>query len=175
MRNCVTISAFLAFCCVCFPSVSFGRLGETEEQLEKRYGRPFYQTTDKANMPPGGEKRLNYLKDNISVYATLYRGRSVAEGYEFKDNSGRPLPIEGDALDKAEAIIEASSAGHTWRRHPTPQLANPRILHAWERSDGKASAIIWRNEPSILELSDTEFMRESGRARKAASAGASGF
>lgn len=34
------------------PAACFGRLGETEEQLERRYGRPFYQTTDKSMMPP---------------------------------------------------------------------------------------------------------------------------
>jgi hypothetical protein len=157
------------------PEVCFARLGETEEQLGQRYGRPFYQSTDKSVVPPGGEKRLNYLKDNITVHVTLYQGRSVVEGYEFKDDGRKPLPIEGDVLDTAEAILEASSQGHGWRRHPMPQQVNPRILHVWQREDGNASAVVWRNEPNTLEVSDSEFMRESNRARKASSTGASGF
>jgi hypothetical protein len=169
------IFACLAFAYVCLPGASFGRLGETEEQLERRYGRPFYQTTDRANMPLGGEKRLNYLKDNITVHVTLSRGRSVSEGYEFKTNDRRPMPIDGDVLNTAEAILDANSEGHEWSRHPAPQSVNPRILHVWQRSDGEASAVVWKNEPSMLELSDNEFMRETGRARRAESAGASGF
>lgn len=157
------------------PAACFGRLGETEEQLERRYGRPFYQTTDKSMMPPAGEKRLNYLKDDITVNVTLYQGRSVSEGYEFKDSARRPVPIEGDSLDRAEAILEASSQGHEWNRHPAPQRVNPGILHVWQRSDGNASAVVWRNKPNMLEVSDSEFMQESNRARKAGAAGASGF
>lgn len=170
-----SLFACLAFCCVSVPSVSFGRLGENEQELERRYGRPFYQTTDKANIPPGGEKRLNYLRENITVHVTLSRGRSVAEGYEFKDNAQEPLPIEGKVLQTAEAILEANSEGHEWKRHPIPRSINPDILHVWQRSDGGASAVVWEKEPNMLELSDTAFMQESNRARKAASAGASGF
>ena len=157
------------------PPLCFGRLGETEEELERRYGRPFYQTTDRANMPPGGEKRLNYLKDNITVHVTLHRGRCVSEGYEFKDSQRRPLPIENETLDTAEAILEASSQGSEWSRHPAPETVNPGIKHVWQRADGGASAVVWRNSPNMLELTDNEFMAESNRARKANAAGASGF
>jgi hypothetical protein len=165
----------VAYICLVSPAVCLARLGETEEQLERRYGRPVYQTTDKAGMPPGGEKRLNYLKDNITVHVTLHQGRSVAEGYEFKDGSRGALPIEGDVIDTAEAILDASSQGHEWRRHPAPTRINPGMLHVWQRSDGKAGAIVWRNKTNMLELTDMEFMKESNRARKAGASGASGF
>lgn len=175
MNKHLHLLACVVYACLLSPAVCFGRLGETEDQLERRYGRPFYQTTDKSMMPPAGEKRLNYLKDDITVNVTLYQGRSVSEGYEFQDSDRRPLPIEGDVLDRAEAILEASSQGHNWNRHPAPQKINPGILHVWQRSDGNASAVVWRNNPNMLEVSDSEFMQESNRARKAGAAGASGF
>lgn len=175
MNKHVHLQAYVFYACLLSPAVCFGRLGETEDQLEKRYGRPFYQTTDQSMMPPAGEKRLNYLKDDITVNVTLYQGRSVSEGYEFTDGDRRPAPIEGDLLVRAEAILEASSQGHNWKKHPAPQLVNRDILHVWERSDGNASAVVWRANPNTLELTDMEFMRESNRARKAGAAGASGF
>jgi hypothetical protein len=52
---------------------------------------------------------------------------------------------------------------------------NPDFIHVWERSDGNASAVVWRAKPNTLELTDMEFVRESNRARKAGAAGASGF
>lgn len=175
MKTLFRLLQVVAYSCLVFPAVCLARLGETEEQLERRYGRPFYQTTDRANMPPGGEKRLNYLKDNITVHVTLHQGRSVSEGYEFNDSKRDPLPIEGDVVDTAEAILEASSQGHEWRRNPAPQRINPGILHVWQRSDGNASAVVWRNKTNMLEVTDTEFMKESNRARKAGASGASGF
>ena len=157
------------------PEICFGRLGETEEQLQRRYGPPFWQSTKIEDVPPGGEKRLHYLKDKILIYVTLFQGRSVSEGFAFEDAKGRPLPIEGDLIEKVEAILDDNSDGREWRRHPAPQVVNKEFLHGWERDDGKAAALVWRNAPNILEVSDVEFEQESDRARRAAAAGASGF
>jgi hypothetical protein len=175
MKTLLCLMSLTAYGYLLAPPMCFGRLGETEEQLDRRYGRSFYQTTDKSMMPPAGEKRLNYLKDDITVSVTLYQGRCVLEGYEFRDSNRRPAPIEGDLLVRAEAILEASSQGHEWHKHPAPQQVNPDFVHVWERSDGNASAVVWRAKPNTLELTDMEFVRESNRARKAGAAGASGF
>ena len=157
------------------PETCFGRLGETEEELQRRYGQPFYETTKKDEVPPGGEKILSYLKDKITISVTLRQGRSVREVYEFKDANRRPLPIEGDLIEKVEAIIDANSDGRTWRRHPAPQGTIPNALHLWERDDDNASAFVWKDEPSALEVSHRVFILESIKAQRAAAAGASGF
>jgi hypothetical protein len=54
-------------------------------------------------------------------------------------------------------------------------MLNKGILHGWERDDGEAIGVVGRQNPNILEVSTTEFQQESGRARRAAAAGASGF
>ncbi len=174
MQKYVCILTYLICGIAISPEICFGRLGETEEELQRRYGQPFYQTTKKDEVPPGGEKMLSYLKDKIVIHVTLFQGRSVSEGFEF-ENAGRPLPIEGDLIQKAEAILDANSSGRNWRRQPAPQVLNNEILHGWERDDGRAFAIVWRPNPNILEVSTVEFQKESGRARRAAAAGASGF
>ena len=158
------------------PEICFGRLGETEEQLQRRYGEPFYQTTKKDEVIPGGEKELHYLKheEGIVIRVTLFQGRSVGEGFEF-ENDGRPLPIEGDLIEKAEAILDANSNGRKWRRNHAIQIMNNEILDGWERDDGKAFAIVWRIKSNMLEVTDVEFQQEISRAKRAAAAGASGF
>jgi hypothetical protein len=175
MKKHFHLFACVLYVCLISPAVCFGRLGETEEELERRYGRPFHETTDADSMPPGGEKKLAYLKDNITVHVTLFRGRSVSEGYEFKDGDRNPTPIEGEVLEKAIAILDANSQGHEWDRHPSPARSNPNFFQVWNRTDGNAVAIVWRNKSNMLELTDMEFMRESNRARRANAAGASGF
>lgn len=175
MKKCFCLLVYLICGISLGPEICFGRLGETEVELERRYGRPFYQSTKKDDVPPGGEKTMSYLKDNIVIHVTLFRGRSASEGFQFEDASGRPLPIDGDVIEKAEAILDANSDGRKWRRHAAPQMLNKGILHGWERDDGEAIGVVGRQNPNILEVSTTEFQQESGRARRAAAAGASGF
>ena len=159
------------------PEICFGRLGETEEQLQRRYGEPFYQTTKKDEVTPGGEKELHYLKhkEGIVIRAILFQGRSVSEIYEFTGDKQRPLPIEGDLIAKAEAIIEANSEGNAWRRLPAPQLLNPDMLYLWSRADSGARAVVWKDMPNALNVSLMVFVQEVQRAERAAAAGASGF
>jgi hypothetical protein len=175
MKNCFCPLVYLVCGIALSPETCFGRLGETEAELERRYGRPFYQSTKREDVPPGGEKTLSYLKDKIVIHVTLLRGRSASEGFEFKDANGRPIPIDGDVIEKAEAILDANSNGRVWRRLPAPQMVNKAFLHGWERDDDEAAAVVWRNDPNILEVSTSEFQQETGRARRAAAAGASGF
>lgn len=158
-----------------WPANCFGRLGETEEQLAQRYGQPYFQSTKKDDVPPGGEKTMIYVKDKIVIHVTLLRGRSASEGFRFNDANGRPIPIEGDVMEKAEAILDANSNGRKWQRHPAPQMVNKEILHGWERDDDAATAMVWRSNPNVLEVSTNEFHQESRRASRAAAAGASGF
>lgn len=62
------------------------RLGETEEQLEKRYGKPVYK---------GDYSTLYAVTGGYMVSVTFEGGLSVSERYS-KDQNGRPSPISKD-------------------------------------------------------------------------------
>jgi hypothetical protein len=165
----------LALVLAMFPTLCWGRLGETEEQLNARYGEPTFESTKKGTMPAPAEKHLEYLKDGVVISVALYQGRSVIENYAFKDENRRAVSIDGDVVAKADAIVQVNGGGFEWKRHPNPQAENREVLHAWHRKDGRARALVWANQADVLEVTDLLFMEELVRAQEAESAGASGF
>jgi hypothetical protein len=156
------------------PAVALARLGETEEELVARFGRSTSQVTDKDKIGIA-DKELMFEKNGTIIHATIYNGVCVGEGYEFMDRNGNELPLRGDALEKAEAALGANAAGFRWQKHPDPSSINPEMMHAWNRTDGQVSAVVWRNSPNILEITDMGFLREANQAKRAKAAGDAGF
>lgn len=156
------------------PSVSFARLGETEDELIKRFGRPVSTITDKDDIGIA-DKQLMFKKGDTIIHATIYRGECVSEGYQFMDGDGEAVPLKGPALEKAEAALGANAAGFEWQKHPSPGAINPDMLHAWNRTDGAVAAVVWRNRPETLEIQNMRFVHEQNTSKRASAAGASGF
>lgn len=156
------------------PSVSFGRLGETEEELIKRFGRPVSEITDKKEIGIA-DKELMFKKNDAIVRVTIYQGQCVSEGYQFMDRAGNAVPLHGADLAKADAALGANAAGFEWQKHPAPHNINPDMLHAWNRTDGAVAAVVWRNKPGMLEIQSMNFIQAENAAKRSSAAGNSGF
>jgi hypothetical protein len=150
----------------------FARLGETEEELEKRYGKPLEVRARPPEAPPA-EKAMVFTKDNMIVIVHVFQGRSVSEWYWFRDSNRKEFPVEKDP-QKAEALLRANSAGVVWEKHP-PIASNKEISLYWKRSDEQALAYVLKEEPEILRVQDASFVKESANSDKQKEAGLSGF
>lgn len=156
------------------PTVSFARLGETEDELIERFGQPVSEITDKDELGIA-DKELVFKKDDTIIHATIYKGRCASEGYRFMDRNGKDVSLRGLAVEKANAALGANAAGFRWVKMPDPTAINPDMLHAWNRSDGKVAAVVWENNPSMIEIQDMNYVRADNQAKQAGAAGKSGF
>lgn len=153
--------------------VSFARLGETEAELEARYGKPL-QTDVKPKDVPGAEKRLHFSKKGINVTVYTFRGRSGREDYGFTDGSGNPSPVRAN-IAKAEALLEASAGDAQWQATAVPPLFDGVIELLWARSDGRAKANVFVAKPDVMRVIDQAFIDESNRSDTQESIGLGGF
>jgi hypothetical protein len=156
------------------PAISFARLGETEDELIERFGQPVSEITDKDELGIA-DKELVFKKDDTIIHATIYKGRCASEGYRFMDRNGKDVSLRGLAVEKANAALGANAAGFRWVKAPDPTAINPDMLHAWNRSDGKVAAVVWENNPAMLEIQDMNYVRADNQAKQAKAAGDSGF
>jgi hypothetical protein len=168
---CVALCAVLL--AICPAGACWARLGETEAEIIKRYGQPTGTDSDPKNLGIA-EKKLRFFKGDTHVVVLIFRGRSVMECYTFLGEQVTPVPVRNN-LAKAEALLEASAQGEEWVRHPAPHLVRDDVLESWERSDGKAMAMVYLNRPETLEVSDVAYQREWNASEKRAKAGADGF
>ena len=150
----------------------FARLGETEAELETRYGKP-QSVKIPPEVPAPAEKSLCFVKEGVTVVVLVFRGRSASESYFFKDKDGAEVPVERD-LRKAEALLQANSGGGSWGEH-APELVNPGLAMVWARSDQKAIASVYKSQPNALRVEDALFMKEMMNSGKQSEAGLKGF
>ncbi|MBV8223628.1 MAG: hypothetical protein JO232_00390 [Verrucomicrobia bacterium] len=64
---------------------AFGRLGETEQELKARYGKPVW-VGDGLKYNPYFDKLIDFKKEGISIFCYLHAGRCVR--IEYSRNSG---------------------------------------------------------------------------------------
>lgn len=127
-------------------------LGETEAELETRYGKPVATAENPKHSEPA-EKVLYWRTEEGLVSAYMWRGRCVQETCVFVDHSGAKVPVKQN-LKKAEAFLQTNAAGATWKSHP--RLVDARMELVWSRSDGGAIAIVTTHLPSeVLVLDQT--------------------
>jgi hypothetical protein len=75
---------------------AFGRLGDTEQQLAARYGKPVsIQLGGKYN--PYFEKMIDFRKEGIAISCGLHGGRCVTIQYS-RETGFNPLEFEGFTL-----------------------------------------------------------------------------
>lgn len=90
-------------CCisllVLFGSIAFARLGETEAQIEKRYGRP----------TSGSRWTKTYSYNNFFVIVTFDNGVSGIETFQKRYDS----PMASAEIKK---LIEANNDGSKWEK-----------------------------------------------------------
>ena len=75
---------------------AFGRLGDTENELKARYGRPVLVLPgEKYN--PYFTKLIHFQKEGISISCGIHDGRCVTIKYE-RDSGFMPMEVEGFTL-----------------------------------------------------------------------------
>ncbi len=100
-------------------SVAFGRLGDSEQELKGRYGKPvLVRSGEKYN--PYFEKLIDFRKEGISISCGLHEGRCVMITYE-RDQGFKPMEVEGfSLLNKANSGVfverNATSLKYTFKK-----------------------------------------------------------
>ena len=143
-----TLIIFLALA-----SSAFARIGETEAQIEKRYGPP----VPAAN--PVADRKVYKFK-GFTINVTFKQGKSFEE-----------LIWKSDVLVMAAPVVDGllaanAPSGTTW------ELSGPDI---WKRSDGRAIAQILAGMLSIQTLANGEWERAVRMADKIEHSETQGF
>jgi hypothetical protein len=109
-----------------FASSAFALIGEDAKQIEARYGKPMRVLTDRGNY-----REVGYAYAGFMLIVRFVDGISKSEGWARPDKS----MLSPDAVRQILTISAPPSV--TWRHLPPKE--GDRF---WERSDGKAKAIL---------------------------------
>jgi hypothetical protein len=132
-------------------------LGETEAELEARYGKPFHERQP-GNPLAEGDTELVFRKDGYAIVVYIWHGRSAREMYVFPDGKGGALLVS-DVPEKVAALLEANAQGSSFK--PNPGASESELfLQAWDREDGKAYAQVRRADPRGLEIATADYVDE---------------
>lgn len=132
-----TMLVLLAAMLIC-DGTAQARLGETEAQIEARFGKP----VDGDKEPRDGILGKLYVSRGIRVLIFYIDGKSAAEGYN-KEN------LEPLSETEVQTLLEANAQGqNSWAA--TNQLDFTKKYY--KRSDGQASAVDTRigRHPGLL-------------------------
>lgn len=100
-------------------------IGENEQQIEARYGKPAKMMTERGNF-----RVLGYLSNGFMILVDFVNGISQREGFTSPDNSA----LSKNDIDQIFAI--SGGPGLTWDELPDKEGAR-----YWSRSDWKAIAM----------------------------------
>jgi hypothetical protein len=100
------------------------RLGESQAEIEKRYGPPFR----KLKFQKPIEKRFSYRFSGYAIEVSFIEDRSVLELIERDDRGFF-------ADDEVAAFLRANEVGLSWRREESENTER-----VYRRADGKAVA-----------------------------------
>jgi hypothetical protein len=106
MRSCIIILLAIAT-----TGTAFGRLGDTEQQLKIRYGKPVLVRSGEKYNPYFG-KLIYFKKQGISISCGVHDGRCVTIKYE-RDGGFKPMEVEGFTLlnrSKEGVLVERSAS-----------------------------------------------------------------
>jgi hypothetical protein len=132
----------------------FARLGETEAELEARYGKPDSTAENPKHSAPA-EKVLYWNNDAFMVAACTWRGRCVQESCSFYGPGGEKMPVR-DILKMADGFLKTNGGDGTWVLQP--HMANEQLELVWVRSDRKAIAIVTTHMPNELIVMDQAYV-----------------
>lgn len=93
-----------------FSTSAFARIGETTEQLDKRYGKP-----------------LETTRDNVEIRRYLFRGFIILVGLENGISQGEVYRKENDSrMTEAEiqGLLQVNAGKSEWRREPDENVDN---------------------------------------------------
>jgi len=146
----------LVLCCV--QEVCFGRVGDSKEQLGKRYGEPINQITDKEKIAGASEmgfdEQLHFFHNSAIVKVNMRSGKSVAEQIIFLRGKA-VVPIAEGMRTQVEAMLKETSGGQEWRRMPAA-VAGDEFLFFWSPAEEGSVAYVRRNLPTVLVVEESQ-------------------
>ena len=109
---------------LCFAlNIAFARLGETEEQIEARYGKPQKSVISYGHMVE------TYEVNGFSIMVSFMDGKSASEMYSKSDKT----KLSDAELQK---LLEVNALGSRWILDPTS-----RFEAEWKLENGAATAL----------------------------------
>jgi len=106
-----------------FATSVFAGLGETEDQVNARYG----ECVTKIENAPNLGRVYTYKHKNFYVIVIFADGKSQSEWYVHQDGTSRLSPAE------IQELLEMNSLGGVWQKNPERPM--------WSLSDLKAFAV----------------------------------
>ena len=88
-------------------SNAFARIGETENEIEARYGKPF--TADSRDF--NGYRLVIFRTSGMQIGVAFRDGKSAAEFYSKQDSSDI-------SANEIQVILAANAAGGKWTKAP---------------------------------------------------------
>jgi hypothetical protein len=123
------------------------RLGESGDELQKRFGPPIKQLKQPGQ---GDLVQHQYLNHDVLIYVTLFKKSSVMEHYlklKSAPANGEELVIVPLPKELAAAILQASAEGAKWQ-----ELGETDKDIKFARDDKKALAVILKKDKVMVEL-----------------------
>jgi hypothetical protein len=141
---------FVAIALLILMSHAFARIGETEQQIEARYGKSTL-TVSTGNEP----LQKVYQSSGLNITVTYLDGVSQREIFSKPDKS---------ELSKNEIaiLLEANIAGSKWIEDPTAPLAG---VQGWKLESGGRTAAFSRDKTELVIT--TDLVQKAFNQRKA--------
>lgn len=151
----VAVLALAVF--ACSTGRCFAVLGETEVELEARYGKPTEIEANPDWAKPADKEITFSSRDGMGTAVLICRGRSVGEFHNFSDVNNANSPVKDNA-EAAAARLVANSRGGEWVGGKEPDGS-----FLWINTSG-AGALVRKVSPHRLEIWDSKFQAEMMKA-----------
>jgi hypothetical protein len=131
-----------------FSTPAFARIGETEAQIEVRYGEP------RASKRENGLVNRAYTSRGFDILVSFEKGISCGEEYQ----KNPPTPLLDDDI---AALLGANSGGGKW--HQVPDSSSDRLVLIVYRGAGKRVAMHNAVRNTLIVTSEDFVARMSSR------------
>jgi hypothetical protein len=125
------------------PFTAYGRLGETEEQCKRRYGKPIDSPSERAFPILEGAKNLTYEYKGWRLRIAFLNNKAVRIYYSKSAKAGISPYIQDD---EAKAVLEGESGGGKWKEtskysfDPVKSFGNMlKYLKFWNNTNGNVA------------------------------------
>lgn len=130
-----------------FQEVSFARIGETQEQVEARYGKSVMLVSNKPR-----ERIFTYSSKGLNILVVYFDGKSSMETYKAEKGSSALSDVV------IQALLEVNSGGMTWAKvDSTSWKTEDRVAYTSGRIASRDLTVVtvaysaWSNEKSDTE------------------------
>jgi len=161
-KNFIAVVVLFAVC----TASAHARLGETQDELTVRFGKPIVSFTDFNPDRSGRIPTLLFSQGGFTITCDIMNGHCTQERYgpaasarlDWIDSTGKPTP-------KLLEMLQVNGAGQTWKQTsvPDPLLGVYNQTYIWTRSDGTTAMTGGED----LTFTTPEFIAERKRIQDA--------